>query len=170
MRSQFFLVVFSVSLISFSTADSLAQKPSTPEERARLVSIAQKLEANPLDPALKSEREWAIKWLIEVPDIHVGICPSILGDYRKYKYSSEITTQILLASAKFSIESPDQANDAAAQYIAGAESALKAYTAILQQDSKAKSKPLDDDLEKQSQGKLKDFLRDTAAKQCDKKS
>ena len=114
MRSQLFLILFLVSLISFSTVDSLAQKPSTPEERARLVSIAQKREANPLDPSLKSEREWAIKWLIEVPDIHVGMCPSILGDYHKYKYSSEITTQVLLASAKFSIESPDQANDGSA--------------------------------------------------------
>jgi len=170
MRSQFFLVLFSVTLIVFSTIDSLAQKPSTPEERARVVSIAQKLEANPLDPSLKSEREWAMKWLIEVPDIRVGMCPSLLGDYHKYKYSSEITTQILLTSAKFSIENPDQANDAAAQYIAGAESALKAYTAILQQDAKAKSKPLDDDLEKQSQGKLKEFLRDAAAKQYAKKS
>ena len=170
MRSELFPVLFAVSLMGFSTADSLAQKPSTPEERARLVSVAQKLEASPLDPSLKAEREWAIKWLIEVPDIHVGMCPSILGDYHNYKYSSEITTQILLASARFSIEKPDQASDPTAQYIAGAESALKAYTAILQQDAKAKSKPLDADLEKQSQGKLKEMLQDAALKQCSRKS
>jgi hypothetical protein len=168
MRSRFFLVLLATS--SFSAVTSLAQKPSTPEERARLVSIEQKLETSPLDPSLKSEREWAIKWLIEVPDVRVHMCPSIVGDYHKYKYSSEITTQIMLASAKFSIENPDKGDDAAEQYVLGAESALRAYSAILQQDPKAKSKVLDDDLEKQNQGKLKDILQDAAAKQCSIKS
>src|SRR5271169_1070628 len=85
----------------------LAQTPSTPEERARLVAIAHKLETNPLDPGLHADREWAIKWLIQVPDIHVGICPTILGDYHKYKYSSEITTQLMLSGAAYTIENPD---------------------------------------------------------------
>lgn len=130
------------------------------------MSLAQKFETNPLDSALRPEREWALKWLIEVPDIHVGMCPTILGDYHKYKYSTEITTQLMLGSARFSIENPDKANDQVAQSIAGAESALKAYGAILQKDSKAKSKALDEDLQRQQEGKLKDFIQDTAAKSC----
>jgi hypothetical protein len=62
--------------------------------------------------------------------------PTILGDYHKYKYSSEITTQRMFSGAAFTIENPDQAKDQLAQYVAAAEGALKAYSAILQQDSK----------------------------------
>jgi hypothetical protein len=148
------------------TKSTFAQSPSTPEERTRLVSLAHQHEANPLDPGLKNERAWAIKWLIQVPDIQVGMCPSILGDYHKYKYSTEITIQIMLSSAAFVIENPDKAKDSAAQYVAGAEGALKAYSALLQQDPKAKSKVLDEMQEKQSQGRLKDSVEEIATKTC----
>ena len=102
------------------TVHSAAQKPSTPKERTRLVSLTQKLEANPLDPGLRSERKWAIEWLIRVPDIHVTLCPSILGDYLKYKYADEITAQLILAEARFSIQNPDKASDQTARYVAAA--------------------------------------------------
>jgi hypothetical protein len=143
-----------------------AQSPSTPEDRNRLITLTHKLESNPLDPSLRPEREWAIKWLIEVPDIHVGMCPSILGDYQKYKYSAEITTQLMLESAEFVIKNPDQARDRVAQYVAAAEGALKAYGAILQQDPKAKSKALDDLVQKKSAGKLNESIQDVASKGC----
>src|SRR5262249_35079023 len=43
--------------------------PSTPEERTRFVAIAQKLEQSPLNAGLRPEREWALLWLIQVPDV-----------------------------------------------------------------------------------------------------
>jgi len=159
-------VSFIVFCVSQLLPTVLAQAPSTAEERARLLTLAHKLESNPLDPSLRPEREWALKWLIEVPDIHVSMCPSILGDYHKYKYSPEITTQMMLASAAFTIENPDKAKDQTGQYVAAAEGALKAYSAILAQDPKARSKALDEALEKQSQGKLKDYVEDAANKSC----
>lgn len=143
-----------------------AQAPSTPEERARLVALAHKLESNPLDPNLRAEREWAIKWLSEVPDIHVSMCPTILGDYHKYKYFFEITTQLMLAGAEFSIENPDQAKDQVGQYLASAQGALKAYGAILQQSPKAKSKALDEVVEQRNAGKLKELIQESASKNC----
>ncbi|HSY93263.1 MAG TPA: hypothetical protein VK812_18010 [Candidatus Binatus sp.] len=155
-----------IALLCAAASAAFGQAPSTPEERTRLVTLTHKLESNPLDPKLRSEREWAIKWLIEVPDIHVGMCPTILGDYHKYKYSSEITTQLMLAGAEFAIENPDQAKDQSAQYVAAAESALKAYSAILQQDPKARSKPLDEVVQRQSEGKLKESVQDAANKTC----
>jgi hypothetical protein len=145
-----------------------AQAPSTAEERARFVALTHKLESNPLDPALRPETKWALKWLIEVPDIHVSLCSSVLGDYFKYKYSPEITAQLSFSGAAFSIEHPDQAGDQLVQYVASAEGALKAYSAILLQNPKAKSKVLDDVLHKQAQGQLKAFVEDAAAKGCRK--
>lgn len=150
----------------FSTL-SLAQNPSTPEERTRMTTLAHKLESKPLDDSLRAEREWAIKWLIQVPDIHVKMCTDVLGDFykSKYKYSSEITTQLMLSSAAYVIEHPDQSNDDLAQYMGGVEGVLKAYNSILKEKPSAKSKGLDDLLQKQSQGTLKDAVQD-AAKKC----
>ena len=97
-------------------------------------------EANPLDPGLRSERKWAIEWLIRVPDTHVTLCPSILGDYFKYKCADEITAQLILAEARFSIENPDKANDQTAWYVAAAQSAIKAYGALRENDPKRRPK------------------------------
>jgi hypothetical protein len=169
MRRQRWISICTMSLLLFAIGSAgFGQTASTPEERARLVALSHKLESNPLDPSLRSEREWALKWLIEVPDIHVNVCASVLGDYFKYKYSSEINIQLTFSSAAFAIEHPDKAGDQLAQYVAGAEGALKAYSAILQQTPRAKSKVLDDILQKQAQGQLKAFVEDAAAKGCRK--
>ncbi|HZD95974.1 MAG TPA: hypothetical protein VE133_17060, partial [Candidatus Sulfotelmatobacter sp.] len=63
---------------------------------------------------------------------------------------------------------PDRKSDTTAQYLAGVESALKAYSVIVKSEPEAKSKTLDDLLVKQKQGKLAEFVRD-ASKGCDDK-
>ncbi|HSK43529.1 MAG TPA: hypothetical protein VLA83_06540, partial [Candidatus Binatia bacterium] len=63
-----------------------AEKHSSPEDRQRLVAIAHKLEAAPLDPALAPEREWAVSWAIAAPDLHVRICSALLSDLRRPRY------------------------------------------------------------------------------------
>jgi hypothetical protein len=142
--------------------------PSTPEERARFVAIAQKMEQSPLDPGLRPEREWALFWLIQVPDVTVNVCTAPLGDFlkKKYKYSPEIVMQVTFSSGQFIIEHPDQAKDANAQIVAGVEGALRAYQSILKAKPDAKSKDLDDLIQKQSQGTLNEYVRDAAGKAC----
>ena len=141
-----------------------AQGTSTPEERARWAEITHKLESNPLDESVNKDGEWALNRLSEAHDIHVPLCPALLGEFNdaKYKYRHEITRQYMLASGAFLIENPAKAGDVAAMNVAAVGSVLKVYSAILQQKSDAKSKVLDDLLKKQSQGKLDDALR----KQC----
>jgi hypothetical protein len=58
----------------------------------------------------------------------------------------------MFSGAAFALENPDQAKDQFAQYVAEAEGALKAYSAILLQDSKAKSKALDESAQKRAGG------------------
>jgi hypothetical protein len=144
-----------------------AEKHSTPEDRQRLVAIAHKLETAPLDPALASERQWAVKWTVAAPDIHVKICPALLGDLRrpKYKYRSEISEQLLISSAAFLIEHPDQAENYRAQSVGGMEGVLKAYASIIKADPQANTKPLDALLEKHREGKLADAVWEIA-KSC----
>jgi len=126
------------------------------------------MEQSPLDPGLRPEREWALFWLIQVPDVTVNLCTAPLGDFmkKKYKYSPEIVMQVTFSSGQFIIEHPDQAKDTNAQIVAGVEGALRAYQSILKAKPDAKSKDLDDLIQKQSQGTLNEYVRDAAGKSC----
>jgi hypothetical protein len=168
MQKTFSILIGVLTLCLVTPAQSAAQRgPSTAAERERAVSIAHKLEKAPLDKSLHPDREWALLWLIQVPDVHVKLCTSVLGDFMnsKYKYASDIVGQLTLSSAAFVIEHPDQASDDLAQYMGGVEGVLKAYKSILREKPKAKSKALDDLLQKQSQGELAEFIRE-ASKSC----
>jgi hypothetical protein len=161
------LMLLSLGLVAAAQSGE-KRGPSTPAERERFITIVHKLEQAPLDKGLKKDREWALVWLIQVPDVSVNVCLAPLGDRKeeKYKYEPEIFGQFTLSMGAFLIEHPEKAKDQDAQFLAGVESALKAYKAILESKPEAKSKGLDDLLEKQSQGKLADFVRDASAKGC----
>lgn len=142
--------------------------PSTPEERQRFVALTHKLEQMPLDKNLYPDKKWALKWIDDIPDINVNICPLVLGENfltSRYRYTPEIMGQVVFGNVVFLIEHPDKANDHVAQYTAGVESALKAYKGILRADPVHASRSLEDLLEKQSQGKLADFVRESS-KDC----
>jgi len=142
--------------------------PSTPEERARFVQVAHKVEANPLDPALKEDARWALKWITDVPDIEVSLCPAPLGGLigSHSKYEAALFGDYALALGAFVIEHPDKAKDEAAVNLAGVTSALKAYQAILKQDPKATSAALEELLKKQAKGELGDFVQKATREQC----
>ena len=167
------LLCFGVFAAAHASAQDEPDKPkrgpSTQEERKRFVALTHKLETTPLDKGLYQEKGWAKIWLDAVPDINVTICPLVFGEdflASRYKYAPQLSYQVTFASAVYIIEHPDKAKDTLAQYTAGVESALKAYKAILKSEPEAKSKSLDDLLEKQSQGKLAEFVRE-ASKECD---
>jgi hypothetical protein len=144
--------------------------PSTAEERQRFLSLTRKLEQNPLDKSLYEDKKWAKQWLEDVPDINVNICaPLLFGvDFVKEqnKYTPQLSYQATFGSAAYIIEHQDKAGDTAAQFVAGVESALKAYSAIVKSEPQAKSRALDNLLEKQKQGKLADFVH-AASKSCE---
>ena len=144
--------------------DEPKRGPSTPEERQRFVVLAHKLEQTPLDKTLYAEKKWAIDWIDGIPDITVNICPQIMGEdflESRYRYMPEIMGQVAFGSVVFLIEHPDKKGDAVAQYTAGVESALKAYKGILKADPMV-SRTLEDLLQKQGQGKLADYVRETS--------
>jgi len=138
-------VLLIVSVLAPAAARAQGRGPSTPEERKRVVDLVAKLEQNPLNPALTSEREWAIKWLIDVPDISVSICPDVMGGVAKtrYKYNSDLFGLHTLAAAVFIIQHPDQAKDDIAVNVAATTAMLTGYEAIAR-DPKRRSRELDD--------------------------
>ncbi len=152
-------VVVAIVSIVFTTAS--AQDTSTPEERTQWAEVTHKLENSPLDDSANKQGEAAFKRMSDAHDFHVLLCPALLTEFNgmKYAYAHTITRQYMMASGAFQIENPDKAADGKATALAGVESALKTYQNILQQKPDAKAKPLDDLLKKQSQGKLKDALK-----------
>jgi hypothetical protein len=165
------LIMFCISVLSF-TQDEPKRAPSTPTERQRFLALTRKLEQTPLDKSLYEEKKWAKKWLEDIPDVNVNICAPILfgADFlaEQNKYTPQLSYQATFGSAAYIIEHPDKAGDMDAQFLAGVESALKSYSAIVKSDAQAKSKALDELLEKEKQGKLAELVR-TASKPCQDK-
>lgn len=163
MRS--YLIIFVVAVLSM-LAGAQQRGPSTPEERARAVQIAKSLQSDPLAPGAQQDREWLLKWLIEVPDISVKMCPTFLGDLGNAKSSNPgaILATMLASEAAFVIEHPEKAKDVDAAYLAGVDGALHSYEAIHSKDASYRVPHLDDLIQKREQGKLSDYVRATAKK------
>jgi len=161
--------LFCVTILGLLSTHAHAQQrgPSTPEERARAIQAARALKADPLAPNLQEDREWLIKWLIQVPDITVKLCATFLGDLGDSKsgYPGALIATMMASEAAFVIEHPDRAKDAAAVYVAGVDGALDAYQAIRKKDVNYRLAHLDDLTQKRDQGKLVDYVR-TTAKKC----
>ncbi len=164
-----FLIWFTLLSLGVVAAQTAEKRgPSTPEERERFVKIVHKLEQSPLDKNLYPERAWALRWLVEVPDVNVDVCTAPLGDFTKsnYKYASEIEGQLAFSMGVFVIEHLGRPTDDVSSLVTGVEGALNAYKSILKSDPDAKSKALDSLLTKQRDGKLADFVRDSSKKGC----
>jgi len=164
MFRKHFFGVLALALAGFfvtSTPKAMAQATSTPEERARWAEITHKLESSPLDETVNKDGEAALNGLGNAHDIHVPLCPALLGEFNdaKYKYRHQITRQYMLASGAFMIENPDKVGDVNAMNLAAVQSTLEVCSGILQQKPDAKWKTLEDLLKKQSQGKLDETVR-----------
>lgn len=159
--------LFFVAALHFPTQiDAQQRGPSTPGERARAVQTAKSLQADPLAPNLQGDREWLVKWLIEIPDISVKMCTTFLGDLGDSKsgYPGAVIATMLASEAAFAIEHPEKAKDAEAIYVAGVDGALQAYEAIRKKDNSYRLTHLDDLIQKRDQGKLPDYVHATAKK------
>lgn len=159
----FSLLVFASAQAQTEAAAS-ARKPSTPEERQRVVAITHKLEATPLDQTLYPEREWAKQWIVENPDVRIRMCMQLLAGLRtppRYQFRVEMGNQMMLSSAAFLIEHPDKVGDHLAESVGGMQGVLKAYSSIVKANPVAHAPFLDDLLKKQNEGKLVDHVRET---------
>jgi hypothetical protein len=171
MRKPLYVLLPAIFLFLLAGAQDQQEpkrSPSTPEERKRFLAIVHKLEKSPLDQSLNSEVTWALQWLQDIPDVNVTICFAPLGRFAndEYRYDSKIRGQFVLGMGAYLVEHPQKAADSSATYLAGVESALKVYRAILKSKPEAKSRALDDLLAKQENGELNDFVRD-ASKACE---
>jgi hypothetical protein len=154
-----------LALVFWPAPSIAADVHSSPEDRARFISITHKLEEAPLQSSFRADRAWALSWLTDAPDVAVNVCLTPLGDLdqRSYPYASEIVLQYMFSMAALIIEHPETKNDSNAQQLAGVVGALNAYRSILRDNPDAKSPALDQLLETQARGGLPDFVRNASA-------
>lgn len=154
-------------LASFAPAEDKHQ-PSTPEERARLVEIAAKLKADPTNQNLRSDYTWALKFLVEAPDVTLEMCTATMPWEKKYKHSGDLAAVELTNMGAFVFQHPEKANDKVAVGIAGLEAAMDSYRKIVAAHPKAKSKAMDELLAKQANGTLTAYVQQEWASHCNK--
>jgi hypothetical protein len=164
MRRLILGVIVAVFLSAFAIAQE-NKTPSTPEERARIVKLAADLKADPLNPSLTREREWAITRLIEVPDIHITLCSATMPWEKNYGDGGNLMAVELVTMGAYAIEHPENKDDAAAG-IAGLNAALDAYQRILERDPKSRSKKMDQMLAKRTNGTMEEGVRAEWSKFC----
>lgn len=156
------IIAVVLALLLLTAVSSADRGPSTPDERERAVKAATLLQTDPLSPAARSEREWGLLWLIQVPDVSVSIClhPK---EPRKYKFAGELMGAHMMSMAAFVIQNPAQAGDHAAVWRAGTEGMLKAYEALVKENPKAKNSWYDALLQQRDSENLRTYLSDLAA-------
>lgn len=172
LLSLFLATFLAIGLCITQTEAHPDRGPSTPEERALAVKVAKLLRSDPLSKDSKKEREWLVRWVIEVPDISVKICSSMmgdLGDSKKSDYPPALLAVMIASQAAFIIENPEKAKDDNAIYLAGVEGMLDGYGAIRARDSKYHAKQLDEFSQQRSDGKLPEAVA-SAAMKCNTKA
>lgn len=166
LRLALCLTIFCVASFTDVNAQQAKRGPSTEQERKRMVTLITLLENNPLDKDAKAYRGEVIRWLTDVPDISVTICPDLLPGLleSKKKYAGDLFLQSTFSTAKFIIEHMDQAKDDLSVNTAGVEGTLRAYAALQKQKPDVRFSMLDDLADKQKKGTLQDYMKAATGK------
>lgn len=160
-------IVFALFFIALTAQANSAQSTRL-DNQQRLVKAARFLEEKPFDKQAKEERAWAVKYASDTEDVTVIVCGGTGAAFldKKVKFGSELVSQYLIAMTAFKLESPSKAADENAAQLAGVESALKAYEAMLKENPKAKAEKVEALLAKRNDGTLTKFVADA---DCGKK-
>ncbi len=138
-----------------------AREPSTLAERRKAVETTRQLERFPLAPGANGSRMWLLKWIVEIPDINVRGCSGPLDALAQDgggRHGKALYAQAMFGMTVFMIENPLRKDDWLAVQLAGVESTLRAYQALLEAEPTARWEELDSLLEIRRQGRLQELL------------
>jgi len=144
------ILFIAIILLGLSVQTGFAQN-----EKELVIKTARAYETAPLDKETGKMFEKAFKWLVETNDVSVTACGGVFSLFadKKYKNSSELTAAYTVGMAAFKLENPGKASDENAAQLAGLETALKTYEAILKEKPK-QSELIDALLVKRNNGEL----------------
>ena len=139
-------IIFTFCLLGMLGQAAFAQNKGTLDKET-FVKAAKILEQDPFIKDAKKYREAMTFYLIETKDVSVVLCGNDLTKPvfdKKYKFSNELFSQTLFGMAVFKLENPNKVNDENAAQLAGLESALRAYEAMVKANPKAKFAAVDE--------------------------
>jgi hypothetical protein len=168
MKRLYFAMIAAFLMLAVPRATLAADRgPSTAEERQQALQYIDDFVANPQGTHAVEERTWTLKWIIEVPDIHVHIC-MILDKLPKgdKKDSDLVFAGMVLSQTAFAIRNVDKPADSAAEYRAGVEGALRVYENLVKATAKDRQPYLDDLLQRRESGTLAQFVEERASASC----
>jgi hypothetical protein len=170
LRSLFAALVGCALLAAPVAAIAADRGPSTPEERKQALEYIQDFEANPLGPNALHERQWVIEWVIEVPDVHVSFCSSILDKMNKSdkKDGPALLAAMLMAQTEFALQGSGKQGDVLAEYKAGVENVFRVYEVLLKANPKDRQPYLDDLIQRRDAGTLTQWVKERAHSECKK--
>lgn len=123
-----------------------ARGPSTPAERRKAVETTRQLERFPLAPGANGSRMWLLKWIVEIPDINVRGCSGPLDALVQEgagRHGRALYAQAMFGMTAFLIENPGRKDDWLAVQLAGMESTLRTYQALLAAEPASRWEELD---------------------------
>lgn len=145
-----------------------SQQPSGDSEEAKRVVLryTRALEVDPLADTAPRARRMLVEWLQDTKDYTVVVC-DILGPIpaEKPPHSAELLAQQMFGNVAYQIEHPGE-KDRNRLQIAGVESMLKSYSAILAEDPQARIPYLDGLLAEKKKGRLARHMAPIIAKGC----
>ncbi|REJ77322.1 MAG: hypothetical protein DWQ47_13105 [Acidobacteria bacterium] len=161
---KLFPILFVLALIPVFVAATTAQ-----DNKAALINATKFLETKPFDKTAKDLRSAAMQYVIETDDVSVTLCSDVLKGVteKKNKYGSELMAQYAFGMASFKLSNPEQKDDEAAAQLAGLESMLRAYEAMVTEKSNAKYKGVDELIAKRDKSELAAFVEESG---CTKSS
>ncbi len=124
-------------------------------DREKLIASTKLLEQEPFHADAPDLRRWALVWLQKTPDVEVTLCEAaspFLDEKLQATGGPELMLQSMMANGSFKLQNPGAEENAA--QLAGLESALKAYEAMLRQKPEFKTASIDDLLVKRDKGEL----------------
>jgi hypothetical protein len=138
-------IVSSVILLVLLSALCVSGQKDQKNEPEMLIKAARFLEEKPFNKDAKNIRSWAIIWITQTDKVSVTVCSLLLSNPdKKYKYDPEILGQYTIGMAAFKLSNPEKATDENAAQLAGVESALTSYEAMVKEQPKARNAFLDD--------------------------
>lgn len=159
--------IASIGLLLAAGAVSAQDAPPGPGEAERfVVRFTRALEVDPLGENSSRVRGTLIEWLQNTKDYTVVVC-DILGPIpgEKPPHSAELLVQQMFGNVAYQIEHPTE-KDRNRLQVAGVESVLKAYSAILAEDAQARIPYLDGLLAERKKGTLARHMGPIIAKGC----
>ena len=151
-----------IATILILTASGFAQADANEKAKTQelFLKATQILEADPFVDKAKDFRGFAMRYVIETDDVSVTVCSGPVLEPimdKKNKYSSELLAQYTLGMAAFKLQNPAKKDEDEAQ-LAGLESSIKAYQAILKSKPKSQFPVMDDFVTKLQSGELKKLV------------